>query len=173
MSEDEIPASDLLYGYSTSPCRAVRPVFWHRIPRGLSRFPRTIGSRTQPIISFCPKPFMYPTLSRKHAEPDHSSHALGRIRQQSSLKCAPRRLLARHFHFHVPLLGLQGLTCGTYQRPNFGWDAIAVTAGLCLLLVFIVYATCADLINVSLFFRWVDAVVVAVFIIAYGRGGYG
>eukprot|EP00903_Cladosiphon_okamuranus_P009857 g9367.t1 len=41
----------------------------------------------------------------------------------------------------------QGLTCGTYQRPTFGWDAIAVTGGLCLLLVFIVYATCSDLIN--------------------------
>eukprot|EP00752_Nemacystus_decipiens_P006535 g5886.t1 len=41
----------------------------------------------------------------------------------------------------------QGLTCGTYQRPKFGWDAIAVTGGLCLLLVFIVYATCSDLIN--------------------------
>ena len=46
-------------------------------------------------------------------------------------------------------LFLQGLTCGTYQRPAFGWDAIAVTGGLCLLLVFIVYATCSDLINVS------------------------
>lgn len=43
----------------------------------------------------------------------------------------------------------QGLTCGTYRRPAFGWDAITVTGGLCLLLVFIVYATCSDLINVS------------------------
>ncbi|CBN77498.1 conserved unknown protein [Ectocarpus siliculosus] len=41
----------------------------------------------------------------------------------------------------------QGLTCGTYQKPTFGWDAIAVTSGLCLLLVLIVYATCADLFN--------------------------
>lgn len=43
----------------------------------------------------------------------------------------------------------QGMTCGTYQKLHFGWDACAVAGGLCLLIVLVVYATCVDLINVS------------------------
>lgn len=41
------------------------------------------------------------------------------------------------------------MTCGTYQKPKFGWDACAVLGGLGLLVALVVYATCVDLINVS------------------------
>ena len=41
------------------------------------------------------------------------------------------------------------MTCGTYQKLKFGWDACAVAGGLCLLVVLVVYASCVDLINVS------------------------